>query len=267
MKLSLPVNSIVAAGALALAGLFFVGCGGGGTADDAKLLEGKLWKATEISGVASVLTTKGNGATAVFSAGQVAGSGTVNRFTASYATEAGNLITIGATASTQMAGPPDAMAQEQAYFAALEKAAEYEVTADSLTLMDEQGGTLIQYTAVQPTKLTGTEWNAIAYNNGKGALQSMAAPSTITAVFGTDGSLTGNASINQYTTTYTTSGQDQMTIDAQIASTQMAGPDELMTQEAAYLAALPKTATYTIEDDELWLRDADGAALAHYTAR
>ena len=40
-----------------------------------------------------------------------------------------------------------------------------------------------------------------------------------------------------------------------------------MKQEAAYLAALPKTATYTIEGDELWLRDPDGAALAHYVAR
>ena len=266
MKRSLPVVSIVGAGALALVGLFFVGCGGS-AADDAKQLQDKVWKATEIRGVASVLTTKGSEATAVFSEGRVTGSGTVNRFTASYTTEAGNLITISAPASTQMAGPPEAMAQEQAYFAALEKAAEYKVTADSLTLMDEQGGTLIQYTAVQPTKLTGTEWNAIAYNNGKGGLQSLAASSTITAVFGTDGSLTGNASINQYNTTYTTSDQDQMTIDAQIASTQMAGPDELMTQEAAYLAALPKTATSTIEGDELWLRDADGAALAHYIAR
>ncbi len=57
-----------------------------------------------------------------------------------------------------------------------------------------------------------------------------------------------------------------MTVDPEIATTMMAGPEELMTQEAAYLAALPKTATYTIEGDELWLRDADGAALAHYVA-
>jgi heat shock protein HslJ len=47
----------------------------------------------------------------------------------------------------------------------------------------------------------------------------------------------------------------------------MAGPEELMKQESAYLAALPKTATYTIEGDELWLRDASGAALAHYVAK
>ena len=126
---------------------------------------------------------------------------------------------------------------------------------------------LVKYEAVEPTALTGTEWQALAYNNGKDALQSLAADSTITALFGTDGSLAGNASVNQYTTTYTTSGEDQMTIAGPIASTMMAGPDALMAQEAAYLAALPKTATYSIDGDELWLRDATGAALAHYVAK
>jgi len=58
-----------------------------------------------------------------------------------------------------------------------------------------------------------------------------------------------------------------MSIAAQIVSTQMAGPADLVQQEAAYLAALPQTATYTIEGDELWLRNSAGAALAHYVAK
>ncbi len=58
-----------------------------------------------------------------------------------------------------------------------------------------------------------------------------------------------------------------MTIDAKIVSTKMAGPADLMRQEDAYLAALPKTSTYSIEGDELWLRDPTGAALAHYVAK
>ena len=40
-----------------------------------------------------------------------------------------------------------------------------------------------------------------------------------------------------------------------------------MAQEAAYLAALPQTATYTIDGNELWLRDGSGAALAVYLAK
>ena len=58
-----------------------------------------------------------------------------------------------------------------------------------------------------------------------------------------------------------------MAIDANIVSTEMAGPEDLMQQESAYPAALPKAATYTIEGDELWLRDSGGAALAHYVAK
>ncbi len=265
------VLSIAVAGLFAVALLVSSGCSSGADSDSAgadssKALEGKIWKATEISGVTAVLTEKGTEVTASFAAGELSGSGGVNRYNATYETQAGDKITISQPAATMMAGPPQAMAQEQAYFAALVKATTFAVTSDSLTLMDDQGATLVRYAVVQPTALEGTEWDALAFNNGKGALQGLAASSAITATFGSDGSLAGNASINQYSTTYTISG-DAMSIDAQIVSTQMAGPEELMQQESAYLAALPQTATFTIEGDELWLRDSSGAALAHYVAK
>jgi heat shock protein HslJ len=268
-------RSIVAAGLFALALLVSSGCSSGAGssanpsstgADNGKALEGMVWKATEIAGVTTVLAEKGAEVTAAFAAGELSGSGGVNRYTAAYETKAGDLIQIAQPAATLMAGPPESMAQEQAYFAALTRATKFAVTADSLTLMDDQGATLVRYAVVQPTALEGTEWDALAYNNGKGALQSLAKSSAITAKFGSDGSLAGNATVNQYSTTYTTAG-DAMSIDAKIVSTRMAGPEDLMQQEAAYLAALPKTATYTIEGDELWLRDSSGAALAHYVAR
>jgi heat shock protein HslJ len=261
------MTSAIAVGAVSLALLASAGCSSGTATDNSKALEGKIWKATEIAGVTTVLATKGYEATAAFASDAVSGSGTVNRFSAGYTTEAGDKITIAQPAATLMAGPPDAMAQEQAYFSALEKATRFAVTADSLTLTDDEGATLVMYVAVQPTALTGTEWQALATDNGKGGLQSLAASSEITAVFAADGSLTGNASVNRYTGAYTTSGAGQMAVEPQIMTTKMAGPEDLMAQEAAYLAALPRTATYTIEGDELWLRDADGAALAHYVAR
>ncbi len=270
MKRSVPVISIAGTLALLFVVIVAAGCGSSNAAsnaDDSKALEGKTWKATEITGVKSVLEDKKGVATAKFAAGQMSGSGTVNRYSATYTTGPGNAIQIGAVASTQMAGPDDAMAQEQAYFAAIQKAATYKVTGDSLTLLDDKGNTLVKYAAVTPTELTGTEWQAIAYNNGKGALQSIATDSSITAKFDKAGALSGNASINQYSTKYTISGTDKMTIDAQIVTTKMAGSDVLMAQEAAYLAALPQTATYEIDGDTLWLRDANGAALAQYVAK
>ena len=229
------------------------------------LLEAADWQATEIGGQAALSGAEAADVTAVFAAGELSGSGGVNRYTATYETTADGAITISPPAATLMAGPPAAMEQEQAYFAALEQVAGFSATADSLTLTDEQGNVLVRYEARQPTALQGTTWEALAYNNGKQALVSLEASSSITAVFGDDGSLTGEASVNRYTTGYTTSGET-MSIDAAIATTKMAGPDELMRQEAAYLAALPQTATCSIEGDDLWLRDADGAALAHYVA-
>jgi heat shock protein HslJ len=267
MKRALPVLSLMGAAVLSLVVLAGAGCGRGNTADDSKALEGKTWRATEIAGVASVLTAKGSSATAKFSSGTVGGSGSVNSYSASYTTGPGNTIQITAAGSTMMAGPDDAMAQEAAYFAALPQAATYRVGDASLTLFDNKGKVLVKYGVVQPTPLTGTEWRATAYNNGKGGLESLAADSAITATFGTDGSLAGNASINQYSTKYTISGQDQMVVNAQIVSTKMAGPDGLMAQEAAFLAALPTTATYSVEGDELQLRDASGAAVATFTAK
>ena len=232
--------------------------------DAAAALGGQVWKAVEIAGVTTA-PADGAEATATFEGGAISGSGGVNRYTAAFTTQEPDGITIEQPAATLMAGPEDAMAQEQAYFTALTKAATFSVDEESLTLMDDQGATLVRFEVAVPTPLAGTTWQALAYNNGKGALQSLVIDSSITAVFGEDGSLSGNASVNQYSTAYSTTGKE-MSIDEQIICTMMAGPPELMEQEAAYLAALPQTATYTIEGDELWLRDAEGAALAHYVA-
>lgn len=258
--LGLVLAGVVIAGVLGL-----VGCSSQGT-DDSKALEGKVWKATEIAGTQGMTPAIGVEITAEFASGKLTGTGGVNRYSTTYTTQSGNKITIAAPAATLMAGPPAVMAQEQAYFAWLPKATRYVVTADSLTLEDAQSNPLVKYVAVKPATLTGTEWDAIAYNNGRGGLQSLAASSAITATFGTDGSLSGNASINEYHTKYTASA-GKMTIQPQISTTRMAGSTELMDQEAAYLAALPKTATYTIDGDELWLRDSTGAAMAAYVAK
>lgn len=265
------VTLVIVAGACVMAALGVAGCAsndesseeGGG--DDVTLLESADWQATEIAGQAALSGAEAADVTAVFVAGEMSGSGGVNRYSATYETAADGAITISQAAATLMAGPPAAMEQEQAYFAALEKATGFSVDAESLTLTDDQGAVLAKFVARNPTALQGTTWEALAYNNGKQALVSLEAASSITAVFGDDGSLTGSASVNRYTTGYTTSGET-MSIDAAIATTKMAGPEELLRQEAAYLAALPQTATYSIEGDDLWLRDADGAALAHYLA-
>jgi predicted lipoprotein with Yx(FWY)xxD motif len=55
-----------------------------------------------------------------------------------------------------MAGPPRAMAQEHACIAARTQARKSSVTADSLTLTDDQGTVLVRYAAKQRGRLTSS---------------------------------------------------------------------------------------------------------------
>jgi putative lipoprotein len=83
--------------------------------------------------------------TATFQAmpdGRVAGSGGCNRYGGAGALADGK-ATFGAIVSTRMACAPELMAQEQALFGALQKAARYEAKAGSLTLLDATGAALV----------------------------------------------------------------------------------------------------------------------------
>jgi putative lipoprotein len=65
----------------------------------------------------------------------------VNTFSATYKIS-GSTMTIGPVTATKMAGPPDLMTQENAYFEALAKTASYKIESYQLTLLDTSGGVL-----------------------------------------------------------------------------------------------------------------------------
>ncbi|MFN8070259.1 MAG: META domain-containing protein [Mycobacterium sp.] len=79
--------------------------------------------------------------------GRFAGSGGVNRLMGGY-TLAGNSLTFSQVASTMMAGPPEAMQQEQAIVAALGNVRGFSIAGDQLTLTDQFGQPLIRAVAV-----------------------------------------------------------------------------------------------------------------------
>ena len=125
---------------------------------------------------------------------------------------------------------------------------------------------LVSYGVVEATPLVGTDWDCVMYNNGRGGFQSVIETSTITAKFGEDKSLSGNAGVNTYRGTYTADA-GKIEIAPAITSTMMAGPEDLMAQEQAYLQALPRATVYKIEGSRLMLRDSTGAAIAEYVAK
>jgi heat shock protein HslJ len=235
--------------------------------DNSALLTGKVWQATEVKTAKGLVPApKSGGPTSEFVSAKVSGTTGVNRYNGQYTTKSGDKIEITIGPMTLIAGPPAAMALEQSFVEALKSAKTYSVTDTTLELKDGSGDVVVTYGVLKETPLVGTKWNCTMYNNGRGGFQGVIPTSTITAVFAEDGSLSGNAGVNSYNGKYA-ADNGTIKIDPQIATTMMAGDPEVMAQEAAYLAALPKSTQYKIEGSTLTLRDATGAAMAGYEAK
>jgi heat shock protein HslJ len=231
-------------------------------------LVGTLWQATSYNNgqQAVVGVLAGTEITAVFAEdGTLSGSAGCNNYMAGYTID-GDAMTIDQAASTMMMcmDPEGVMEQEAAYLAALSTVATFTIQGDQLELRAADGALVASFVAVPPTPLTGVTWQAVSYNTGTQAVTSVLAGTTITAVFGEDGSLTGSAGCNTYMTSYTTDGH-AITIQPAASTRKMCvEPQGVMEQEAAYLVALTTAATYSIQGDQLELRTADGALVASF---
>jgi heat shock protein HslJ len=196
--------------------------------------------------------------TATFDGETVSGSGGCNSYSASYGTD-GSTIDIGPVAATLMACPEPVMAQEQAFFEALELAAEFRVVEGELVLLDEDGEEVLRFDATEPATLAGTYWVATGINDGREAVVSVLEGTEVTAVFDQDGEVSGSTGCNSYTGPFDTDG-DALSIGP-LAATEVfcEDPEGVMEQEQAFLAAMENVVVYELEDDRLTLRDADGA--------
>jgi heat shock protein HslJ len=201
-----------------------------------------------------------------FEDGQVNGNASCNGYFGGYEVDV-NSISIGPLASTEMfcGSPPGVMEQEMAFLNALGSAAEYKIEAEQLLLMDASGETLLVFDVAEPLVLPGSLWNVLMYNNGKEAVVSVIIATEITAYFGEDGQLTGNAGCNNYSAAYEIDG-DQITIGPAITTRMACGePEGVMEQEMAYLAALDMASSYQFEDGQrLILLDSEGRRVVDY---
>jgi heat shock protein HslJ len=257
------------------------GCGGGsggGAASPAASLEGQAWTlAAYQDGTTSVPVPEGVSAVAVFAGGTVSGHGPVNSYSGPYKVTGDDGIAIGPIASTMMAGPAKAMKVETAYFTALEAAKSYRVNGDQLTLADDEGTTLLTFRSASAVPVVGRVWQATGFNNGKQAVVSVEAGSTITAEFTQPatagspeastarGTVSGSSGVNTYHGPCTI-GKGTISI-GELVATKMAGSKKLMEQEQLYLAALKSAATWTISGSTLELRTAGGALAVTYVAQ
>jgi heat shock protein HslJ len=203
--------------------------------------------------------------TATFQSGGIAGRDGCNQYGAAYKV-LGNVLTIKLGPSTMMACEPKIMEQAQEYLSAMSSSATYQITDKQLQIIKGNGQVAVTFALLDPTPLASAIWKATAYNNGRGGAQSLAASTEITVVFGTNGTLSGLASCNQYSATYEAVA-NTLKISRAIATTRMMCSEPAMQQEAAYLAALAKATTYRIKSNRLELRDAKGSLQASYVAQ
>ena len=196
-----------------------------------------------------------------FAGDRVTGRAAINTYRGAFSADGSEgELSVGPLATTQMGGPPEALAAETDYLAALESAATFSSDGETLTIDDASGETVLTYDASDATIVAS--WQVTGYNNGAEAVVGLVAGSEITATFGEDLTLTGDSGVNTYRTTYTTSPgsaeETEISIEPPV-STLKAGPPDLMEQEQRFLRALESAATYTIQADQLVLRDASDA--------
>jgi heat shock protein HslJ len=227
---------------------------------DDRALEVTEWRLTHHAGPTGELIPiiEGVMATATFANGSVAGSTGCNRYHASFVPD-GTRLTLGPVAMTMMACEPERSAVEQAFTAALATTTTYIITGETLDLAGADGRVALRFRAVPTLVLAGTRWIATMINNGRGGVASLVEGTVVTVEFGSDGRVAGSGGCNQFSGTYTLDG-DGLAIGP-VVSTRMAclEPEGVGQQEAAYLAALARAATWSFQEDRLQLRAGDGA--------
>lgn len=254
--------SIVLAG-----GLLVAACSVGGGAGAGGEIDANPWALTsQVVDGASQPVPAGVTVDATFdtAASTVAGSSGCNLYNGPFTLD-GSALTIGPLVGTMRACEAPEGTVEGAYLANLALVRSYTATADSLQLFDEGGKAILEFGVADVAELVGTTWNATGINNGSGGVVSIAANTAPTAQFDAAGTISGNASCNQFSGPAVVDGQ--AIAIGPLASTRMACADEAATnQETAYLAALQASTTYELSPTGLELRDASGATMVTFEA-
>ena len=203
---------------------------------------------------------EGTKITARFDDPNIYGSGGCNRYNATFSVDRDQLSVKLGGSTLMFCMPDEVMAQEEAYFSALERTAKFQIKADQLLLFDEGDEEILRFSMIEPLPLTGS-WNLIWYKNQNNALATVIEGSQITLEVNEDGSLSGSAGCNNYNSAYTQE-QDKISLGP-IATTMMFcdEPEGIMEQEADFLAALADASAFVVSDEELLFLDAQGDRL------
>ena len=234
-------------------------------------LEGNLWKADSYRNGAgeTVNTLPDTRVTAQFRDGQLNGNASCNNYFGNYTIDGQNIqISEQMGMTQQLCNPPEVAQQEGEYLSALLSSRTFKVENEQAIMSDADGNVVVTFSLLKPVPLTDTNWTVLRYNNGRGGVTSVIRDTEITALFTTDGRLTGSGGCNNYSATYEVNGNN-ITIQPDMAMTMMACPEPqgVEQQEREYLGAIAQATTFSIVDNELELRNSEGQRLVTYRAK
>ncbi len=171
---------------------------------------------------------------------------------------------IGPLGRTMMAGPPEVMAQEDAFLALLERAKSQVVVGDRLEVRD--GDQVLLRLARVDEEIRGVTWVLRGIHDGGSGFTSVLGDVLVTLQFDDDGRLSGNSGCNRYTAAYDI-GPDRLEIGV-AGGTRMMCPEPVMEQEALYLGWLPRVASHRLSvgrsGRELDLEDSEGMRILQF---
>lgn len=234
-------------------------------------LEGNRWRLDSFrdSSGQTVNVFPGSRIRVEFRDGQLTGNAGCNNYFGSYTVDGQNIqISEQVGMTGQLCHPEEVAKQEQAYLRALLSTRTFVIENEQLQLADAEGNVVATFSVLEPLALVGTPWTVLRYNNGRGGVTSVIRETEITAVFAEDGTLSGSAGCNDYSTTYQTDG-NSITISDTFALTQKlcSTPEGIDQQEREYLAALVGATTFELTDNGLEMRGADGQRMLSFRAK
>ena len=199
-------------------------------------------------------------ADAEFTAGRVKGFSGCNDYDAIYR-DGGRTLLISQAVTTKKACADDVNAFEANYLALLQQSRLFSARSDTLTIFGDGGETILVFDAAPKNPLLG-KWNVDSYADAPGSQAVPIEGTELTAVFGI-ANVGGSSGCNTYDGTYGTNGT--VVRIGRLATTRLACPDDVMTQETSFLAALQGASLVERRGTSLILRDAHDDILVAMT--
>ena len=133
----------------------------------------------------------------------------------------------------------------------------------------QSGGTGIETNAMQITPrrikdITGAEWHLKKMITDNKSIPLIEADTKNSFSCDEDGKVAGVASINRYFGNFTLKDDGEIIWSKAFGMTRMAGPPELMEQEAKFMQALPQTSRMYLKMEKLQLTSTDNSTVLEF---